>query len=211
MCYNKEVSISTYIIGTTFSVLLLKNKKISLNIAGGFFLLVIQMQMIDFLLWNNNKCNQNNINISTAGSIITYIQPIFLYILIMYYNKELTQTKKNILSLLLGLYIIGIYQLLKNKYPLECTIVTPNSKPYLDWSWIYDTKKNNKFNLLYLIVLGVLFYIGIPSPYNIYLFVLCIGSFVASYYISNGTKFGSIWCWFAAVGPLILYFTDLLS
>jgi hypothetical protein len=207
MCYSKEVSITTYIIGTIFSILLLKNKKVGLNIAGGFFLLTIQMQMIDFLLWNNNKCNQNNINISTIGSIITYVQPIFLYILILSYNKELNQTKKNILTILLGLFIIGLYKFTKNQYPLECTIVTPTSKPYLDWSWV---RYNKEFNLLYLCALGLLFYIGIPYPYNIYLFILCIGSYIGTFYIMQGRAFGTIWCWLAALGPVILYFTDII-
>jgi hypothetical protein len=207
MCYNKEISITTYIIGTIFSILLLKNKKIGLNIAGGFFLLTIQMQMIDFLLWNNNKCNQYNINISTFGSIITYIQPIFLYILIISYNKELNKTKKNILTLLVGIFLIGLYKFVQNKYPLECSLVTEKSKPYINWSWV---ENNRSFNLLYLITLGLLLYIGLPSPYNIYLFVLCIGSYIGTLYIMHGRAFGTIWCWLAALGPIILYFTDII-
>ena len=79
MCYNKEISLYTYIIGLVSSYLLLNNDKPSLKILGCFFLIVIHMQVIDFFLWSNNKCNNLNIKISTVGAFFKFIQPIILF------------------------------------------------------------------------------------------------------------------------------------
>jgi len=43
MCYNKDISIYTYIIGLVSSYLLIKNDKKSLKILGVFFMAAIQM------------------------------------------------------------------------------------------------------------------------------------------------------------------------
>ena len=76
MCYNKDISIYTYLIGLVSSYLLIVNDKISLKILGCFFMIVIQMQLIDYFLWTNNTCNSKNIQISTIGAFINFIQPI---------------------------------------------------------------------------------------------------------------------------------------
>ena len=48
------------------------------------------MQLIEYFLWTNNKCNMRNITLSHIGAIvIMFIQPIILYLAILYYNKEL--------------------------------------------------------------------------------------------------------------------------
>jgi len=49
------------------------------KIIGAFFLYVIQMQMIEYLLWVHRvKCDAYNINISTIGSILNNLQPLVL-------------------------------------------------------------------------------------------------------------------------------------
>ena len=83
MCYNKDVSIYTYIIGLVSSYLLLTNEKKSLKIIGCFFIVVIQMQLVEYFLWNNIKCNSKNITISNIGALLNFIQPIILYIAIL--------------------------------------------------------------------------------------------------------------------------------
>ena len=72
MCYNKDVSIYTYIIGLVSSYLLLTNEKKSLKIIGCFFIVVIQMQLVEYFLWNNIKCNSKNITISNINTFILF-------------------------------------------------------------------------------------------------------------------------------------------
>jgi len=210
MCYNKEILIITYFIGLSSSLLLITNKKVALKISGVFFLIVIQIQLMEYLFWKNNSCNLFNIELSNIGSVLNHIQPILLYLAILYFNKTLDEKKKNILNLVIGLYIIGLLTYSNQIYPLNCTIVTPESYPYLQWSWFYK-KYATIFYLLFPITMLILFYIGIPEPYNLYLFVLCLGSLVGSYLIYNNKRAsGNIWCWIAAFVPILLVITDLI-
>ena len=54
MCFNKDVSILSYLIGFTGCILLYYR---DYKIEGLFYLFIIQMQLIEYLLWLNNSCN----------------------------------------------------------------------------------------------------------------------------------------------------------
>ena len=83
MCYNKDISLYTYIIGLVASYLLIKKQNKTLKILGWFFMVLIQMQLIEYFLWTNNKCNTRNIHLSILGALFNFIQPILLYLAIM--------------------------------------------------------------------------------------------------------------------------------
>ena len=70
MCYNKNISIYTYILGLISSYLLLINDNPNFKILGAFFIVTIHMQLIEFYLWTHNTCNNINIQISTLGAIV---------------------------------------------------------------------------------------------------------------------------------------------
>jgi hypothetical protein len=109
MCYNKDISIYTYIIGLVSSYLLLTNEKKSLKIIGCFFIVVIQMQLVEYFLWSNIKCNSKNITITNIGAFLNFIQPIILYLAILYYNKEITSKNKKIINITIILYILLLF------------------------------------------------------------------------------------------------------
>jgi hypothetical protein len=207
MCYNKNISIYTYIIGVTSCILLLRNDNPSLQIIGFFFFIAIQMQLIDYFLWSNNKCNSVNINISNVGSMINFIQPIMLYLAIIYFNKNIEKHKKTKISIVIFLYVLSLALYSLNLFPLGCSGVTKSSYPYLQWSWHYK-KYPNFICAMFPISLTLLFYYGLDKPYNVYVALISIISFVISFIIYNEKKaFGNIWCWFSAFIPLcfILY------
>ena len=69
-------------------------------------------------------------------------------------------------------------------FPLGCTSVTKLSSPYLQWSWFY--KKNPELlTLCFPLALTILVYYGLTPPYNLYVSLLCILSFIVSYIIYN--------------------------
>ena len=208
MCYNKDISIYTYIIGLVSSYLLLKNDKPSLKILGCFFLIVIHMQLIDFFLWTNNKCNYTNIQISTIGAFLNYIQPIILYLAILYYNKNITNENKKKLNIIILIYIIILLIYCMNLFPLGCSGVTEKSFPYLQWSW-YKKNSPNIVGAIFPITLMLLMYFGLDKPYNLYLSLICIISFIVSFIIYKKQKIiGNMWCWSAALMPLGLLVAD---
>ena len=92
MCFNYEVSLFTFCIGTIFSVLLIcsGNKKyIAENIITGIFLIFISMiQLMDFLFWIDlgNKYGINKI-VTILGPILNVAQPTILYIIKYLYFK----------------------------------------------------------------------------------------------------------------------------
>ena len=211
MCYNKNTSIVTYFIGTISSLLLLRSTNSSYNIWGIFFLFVSQMQMIEYLLWKDYTCNTFNINISNIGSILNHLQPIILYFAIRYYNKNLTSTQKNIINLILCIYIASLLFYSRNVYPLECTVLTDTNPPHLHWKWNY--KKNwFIFYMIFLLSLILLSYFGLSKPYNIYLALTCLGTYLYSQIKYNNTKsVGAVWCWIAALVPLIVVIIDNIN
>ena len=98
----------------------------------------------------------------------------------------------------------------KNIYPLECTEVTEDSKPYLRWNWNF---KNNsgKFYSLFVIALSSFMYFGLEKPYNIIISLSMIITFVISNVITKGKKqMGLIWCWIAAIFPIIILIIEYL-
>jgi hypothetical protein len=178
MCYSKEVSFITYTIGTISSLLLYNRKKTALKINGLFFLFVTQMQMIDYLIWNNNECNKFNMDISYIGAILNHFQPIVLYILIKYFNTKLNEKQKNILDMIIIIYLLSLLNYNKNINP-ECTEVTPDTKPYLKWNWNY--KPNSlTFYIIFIASLSLLQLFGLEKPYNIFLSIAVIISIIGT-------------------------------
>ena len=209
MCYNKEISIYTYILGSISSILLLQNKKPSLKILGCFFLIVTQMQLVEFFLWSNNKCNDANIQISTIGSILNFIQPIILYLAIIYYNKNITNEANKYLTIIICVYILVILIYCMNLFPLNCSIVSKKSAPYFQWSWYTKYPAPNYKLIMFPIALTLLLYFGLDKPYNKYLAFLTLISFILSYFIYKHKRaFGTIWCWFAVFIPIGVLLTD---
>jgi hypothetical protein len=207
-CYDKETSIITYSIGTVTSLLLLKRKNPALKISGIFFLTVTQMQLIEFLIWNHNKCDNYNINVSKIGSMIHHFEPIILFLAIKYYNKNLTEEQRKILNILIGFYLIGLSGYSYNIYPLECTEVTPESNSHLEWKWNHK-KYYKQFYVLFVTTLILSTFIGLERPYNIYVSMLLLGSYIYSLYKYKSNKaVGTIWCWLAVFIPLIILLID---
>jgi len=211
MCYNKDVSLYTYLIGLVASFLLIQKKDKDLKILGCFFIVIIHMQIIEYFLWTNNKCNMKNITLSHLGAVTLFIQPIILYLAIIYYNNELYIKNKVKINSILIIYIIllSIYSI--HLFPLGCTSVTKLSSPYLQWSWFY--KKNPELlTLCFPLALTILVYYGLTPPYNLYVSLLCILSFIVSYIIYNKKRvFGTLWCWFAVFIPIGLLIIDTFS
>ena len=208
MCYNKDISLYTYLIGLVASFLLIQKKDKDLKILGCFFLFVIHMQLIEYFLWTNNKCNMKNITLSHIGALIMFIQPIILYLVILYYNKELYTKNKIKINSILIIYIILLIIYCINLFPIGCTSVTPISSPYLQWSWFY--KKNPELlTLCFPIILMILMYYGLNKPYNLYISLICILSFIVSFIIYSKKRiFGTLWCWFAVFIPIGVLLID---
>lgn len=211
MCYNKTTSITTYVIGSLASLYLIFKKDVmEYKIIGAFFLYVIQMQMIEYLLWVHRvKCDKYNINISTIGSILNNLQPIVLYLLIRYFNKNISEENKKFIDILISVYIVNLLLYSSNIYPMECT--TLDNSNHLYWKWNH---KHNAFlfYIIFVLVLVLLNYFGFVYPFNIFFAIIFLGSFLISKYMYKDTKaVGAIWCWYAALAPVFIFLFNIVK
>jgi hypothetical protein len=197
MCFNSSISIASYIFGIVNSIILFKR---GYEIEGAFYGFIIQMQLIEYLLWSNNKCNNKNKFITKIGISLNHLQPYVLYLLILKYNPGILPTHLHYLMLCFLIlnvnYFIINYKLLK-----KCTIGIENKKE-LQWKIQYGLTK--KFYYLFPFILALLMIKGLKK-YNYLNAFLIVITFVASYLKYRSSKgIGTIWCIMSAYIPFLL-------
>ena len=204
MCYNDQVSLLTYIFGMYFSYQLYLKGFIIESI---FYAWVIQMQLIEYFLWlNQSPCNikdeknkkENNF-ITKIGIFVNHLEPIVLWIVILYLSKRILPQWVNYVMILFCLWTL--YYNRNALYNVEYTEVTDESKPHLHWKWNYY---DNAFiyYCIFAFVLVLLSYYGIEKGY-INACLILIG-LIISYIIYQDKKVvGSMWCFAAAFAPVI--------
>lgn len=207
MCFNAEVSLFTFVLGTLFSIILIKygNKQFKIeNLATGIFLIFISMiQLMDYIFWIdlNNKIGINRIA-TILGPILNVGQPLILYIIkyLIYKPEVLSMKNYNLPVFILNmLYLIYFVFMYKN-FLSSGDLVTKTKNKHLSWPWIKYASP-----LLYL----VLFAINIFYLFNIkygmvffsitYLFLLLS----VKYFKYNA---GELWCFFGSFIPLFMYY-----
>ena len=160
------------------------------------------MQLIEFFLWRNQECNDTNKLISIAGMLLNHLQPVILFLAVMYFkggsiNKQYRSIM--IITLLIYLAVIIPYSL---EY-LKTNICTNKSIPdndHINWDW---THLHNA-QIIYLIFL--LSFLIIGYPIGKYFTAVILISFIISYFIYGTQKVvGPMWCFLAAFPPLFYY------
>lgn len=200
MCFNKDISILSYIVGISGCILLYYR---DYKIEGLLYAFVIQMQLIEYLLWLNNKCNWINKTITKIGIILNHLQPIILYLLIIYYNSNINKTSLIIINIIIIIYFISTILYLFHNYKLlnSCTIGIENEKE-LFWNIQYG--KFKKYYSIFLLSIVLLILLGLKKHnyLNAYIIIL---TFIISFVKYHKYKaVGTIWCLFAAYIPLLL-------
>ena len=200
MCFNKDVSILSYLIGFAGCILLYYR---DYKIEGLFYLFIIQMQLIEYLLWLNNSCNLINKTITKIGIVLNHIQPIILYFLIIYFNSNVDKYTKIIIHLIIIIYIISTIAYLIYNYKLldSCTIGIENKKE-LFW----EIQHGHLFEYYHIFVFAIFFMVLLGFKKHNYLNAyIILASIIISYIVYDKNKaVGTIWCLFAAYIPLLL-------
>jgi len=207
MCFNYKVSLFTFIIGTLFSVILIKygNPKyvIENKASGIFFIFISLIQFMDFLFWIdiNNKFGINNV-MSILGPILNVGQPTILYLIKYLIYKPNITTFANfnlpvaILNVIYFINFVSMYitYLLKDKH------ITKVHDGHLTWPWI---KYSNLY--FYLLMLAVNIFYLFNFKYALSLFIITYFFLFISYkyFYYNA---GELWCFFGSFIPLIMYF-----
>jgi len=207
MCFNYKVSLLTFVIGTVFSVLLMKygnpQYKLENKVSGIFLIFISLIQFMDFLFWIDLK-NLYGINKITTilGPILNVAQPTILYIIKYIYYKPNIFEGLNllvaILNLLYFIYFLKVYiQFLLNE-----KLVTSTENNHLKWPWIKYASPIN-----YLIMFAINIFYLFNFNYALFLFVILYFLLYIShtFFYYNA---GELWCFFGSFIPLILFFAS---
>jgi len=197
MCWNKQVSLNTFIF--SFGVLLLiiynnlftqyKIKELNNFWIYLFLCSIIFVQLLEYFIWNNMNNPFYNQLFTTLVIILTLLQPVFSLLLI---------SDKKLRDYILGFYTfiaIPFVVYLFNTTKLESVV---SSLGHLQWG-IIKSKGNQigkYFSALFVMVwlFGLLFPIFYIKNY----FLLLLGIFtllVSVYYYYSDNSIRSLWCW----------------
>jgi hypothetical protein len=214
MCYSKEVSAITYGIGSISSGLLYKvasdRDDDTLKIVALFFLFVIQMQLVDFILWSSGpKCTSINKLTSNIGSILNHAQPVVLYSLVRYFNKEGYDKHKRLIDGLIIVYIVALIVYSLTSMPIsKCSEASIDK--HMKWYWNLGTNSGILYTT-YIIAFAGLFYYGTKPPYNNTIGIIAVLSYMYTSVMYRKTwVIGSMWCWIAALIPVFLLVKETL-
>lgn len=207
MCYNYKVSLGTFLLGTFFSMLLIKkgNKTFSIeNKTTGIFLIFISLiQFLEFIFWIDLKNIYGLNKLATIiGPLLNAGQPVILYLIKYLIYKPNLFTFKNFVIFLLNL-VYFIYLILQyiNFIKYDKLITSDVSiDGHLIWPWI---KYYNPY------IYSILFGINIFYLFNInYAIILSSLTFFLLYLSHTLFKYtvGELWCFFGSFMPLIMYF-----
>ena len=203
MCFNEYVSLSTFVIGTIFNVLLItiiKTKEAyTLALIWQWVLL---MQLFEALIWINKKKKKKNNTIKDIGTSGAYIanilQPLVIYLSILLLTNQNTYYNV-ILGILVAVYI-G-YLIMKQITVIskkDITVDNGDSCNHLYYKWWDD------INPLYYIILIVLL-MAFAKPHKIFIpqiiYILLILLVVSVTKLK--CSIASTWCFLAAFAPLL--------
>lgn len=204
MCWNKEVSLNTFLFSSFVFLLILYNNeytfykipdfdKFWLRI---FMAIVISMQLVEYFIWKNIDNIFYNKLFTHIAMLIIFFQPI---------TTILNINNKNIKNILLFFYLsliipFGILNYNKNIYS------TISNQKHLNWNII-----NHENKIAKIIGLAWLFFFLFPLFYEGqqlgFLFGL-LTLLIISYNYINDNTIESMWCWI--VNSIMIYYAGYL-
>jgi len=194
MCWNKDISLNTFVFSSFVLLLIMYNNKYTQykiqelnNIwAYVFFISFILMQLIEYFIWKNINNPFYNKLFTRLATLLLLVQPVASTMLIT--NKIV---RYNILTLFLILSIpFATYRFMTRKI---YSSVSPLG--HLEWNLLLD-KKSQVLDQLIMILWFIFFLF--PLFYQGYKYGFLFGFltllFIMYNYSKDGTV-GSMWCW----------------
>ena len=211
MCFSSQVSLLTFFIGTTFSLLLIKygnpNFKKENETSGIFLIFISLIQFMDFLFWIDikNKVGINKIT-TILGPIINAGQPVIFYIIKYFFFKPTIFSMQYLnfpVFLLNGLYFL-YFLITYSNFLFKGKLVTSTFHKHLSWPWI------EYFNpYFYLILFAINIFYLFNLKYAVVLFTITYFFLFLSKRFFN-YNIGELWCFFGSFIPFFLWIASYL-
>lgn len=200
MCWNKEVSLNTFLFSSFVLGLIIYNNAYTqykideLNSVWVylFFMSFILMQLIEYFIWVNINNPFYNSIFTMLATILLLVQPIVSNLLIT--NKTLQQ--KMLYSYMLFIIPVSLY-----KFNVKKINSDVSNLGHLRWNTVVS------YNSLLDIIFGFLwaFFFLFPLFYQGYNFGLLFGILtliIVVYNLYKDKSVGSMWCWIVNAGML---------
>jgi hypothetical protein len=202
MCFTPEISLVTLFTGLTGSYLLYNINNIRYKILGGFLGYVSLMQLIEFLLWSHQTCDDYHKKVSFTGMLLNVSQPVVLALLILYFNPVrspvIIATLVTYFAFVVGLYI--------PQYTSDLHCTKPRQgDPHLVWNWLI-LENYELWWIFYIATSVILILYGVPKGLTFALPMT--GTMLASIFLYPRQVMGSMWCFFTALSPMVMYLSS---
>jgi hypothetical protein len=203
MCWNKEVSLNTFLFSTfVFLLILYNNKYTSYKIPEfkrfwicAFIGIVISMQLVEYFIWNNIDNIFYNKVFTFLAMVVIFLQPITT---IMNIDDNIAK-RFLMISYLLIMIPFGLFNYNKNVY----STLTKNG--HLKWNLVNNDNTFSKIKFSwFFFFLFPLFY----QKHNLGLMFGLLTLAIVSYNYINDGSVESIWCWI--VNTIMLYYAGYL-
>lgn len=206
MCYSAQISLLTFSIGFGFSALLTQSGLKFHRLLGWFLGYVSLMQLIEYLLWNHQICDDYNKSISILGMVLNHLQPVILAILTgSFYFKQIPV----LIGVVIAYLTVIIPYSLQFTSDLQCSMQQCGSTdPHIVWNW--NTLKHSNF--VYLVFLAAFVLVGLcgmPSNSGAMFASVAVFSYTLSALIYDRKVMGSLWCFWTAFMPAVIYLANL--
>lgn len=202
MCWNKETSFITLIVGTLFNIILiLAYPTKEVKIIAFMWQFVLLMQLFEGLSWISKENEYKKLSdFSTKSAFFSNIlQPVAVCIGALMLAK--TIGLKVILSILIVSYIIYCIIIFKNFNFTKPLYYNSEKCKHLSLYWWNDEKYKKTLFTFYLILV-IFGYLSLPTKSLGILLILYIISTLLLSKNLYPCSTGSLWCWFAAFAPI---------
>ena len=206
MCWNKEVSLNTFLFSSFVLCLIIYNNaytqykivELSSIWVYLFFVSFILMQLFEYFIWSNINNEMYNRIFTTIAFLLLFFQPIATNMLI---------SNKMVQMPMLWIYLICAVPFVITTMLIKDIHSTVSRQGHLQWNMLLDYGK--KMNLALVILWNIFFLF--PFFYEGNTFGLLFGVLtllIMTYkYYKDGTV-GSMWCW--VVNLIMLYYAAYL-
>ena len=215
MCWNKEVSLSTFALISIICYGLWKRDLLNDRMMAIFIMGYGSMQLAETIIWIGLENNNSGINKfgTILACLILYVQPLAFMMGIKYdkmYKDIVNDSVFKILTILTIIsFIIGIINIIYTNDYISYTI---KESQHIIWKVPYSLPIHYLVALLISIVALIYYVFPKNKIYAIFLFLYFGITVIYSIYISpKGFKYKlhrSYWCWLVAILAFLLYFIN---
>lgn len=206
MCWNKEVSLNTFIFSSFILGLIIYNnnytqykiKELNNFWVYIFFISFILMQLIEYFIWANINIPTLNNFFTILATLLLLLQPIATNLLIT--NKKVQQS-------MLFIYLLLMVPFVSYRFMTRKIHSTVSKLGHLKWNMLIDNK--NPLDAIAMLFWFIFFLFPLFYEKKIYGFLFgLITLLIIGYNYYKDKTIGSMWCW--VVNSVMLYYAGYL-